>query len=329
MMVQSIVTLLNLYPGINAHLHSALQTQGGWVSFHALHIGDLTKVLNVQLEPLGYEADIEQSLQIKRFDHPPQYPRADVLVYHDETRRSSATPSRLSSVATAMVLPALLDIVEPDQERYKSVAIYRQARSRPERGEPVVWIELLSPSNKPANKPDGQDATLYRAKREALLQAGLIFIELDYLHQQSPTFNTLADYTDVTQPDAYPYRIVVLEPRPDMISGMSWLYQWHVNEPIPVVTIPLLHQQTLDFDFGVPYAKTFSEMRYGKRIDYAHMPVNFDAYRPIDQQHIVNRMIAIMQAMQAGADLQTATLTIPDIPLSKALEQWQALAAQE
>jgi hypothetical protein len=56
----------NQYQGINAHLHSYWQVEGGWDGFHANHIADLMRLMSAQLLPLGYTADIQQSLQIRR-----------------------------------------------------------------------------------------------------------------------------------------------------------------------------------------------------------------------------------------------------------------------
>ena len=59
----------NQYRGINAHLHSFWQSEGGWDSFHTNHIADLMRLINTAL-PTGYVANIEQSLQIRRFGQP-------------------------------------------------------------------------------------------------------------------------------------------------------------------------------------------------------------------------------------------------------------------
>jgi hypothetical protein len=62
----AIRALKNQYLGINAHLHSLLQNEGEWNSFHGLHIADLTTTLQAQLLPMGYEANLKRSLQIRR-----------------------------------------------------------------------------------------------------------------------------------------------------------------------------------------------------------------------------------------------------------------------
>src|SRR5256885_17226605 len=59
----------NQYRGVNAHLHSTLQTPGtasqssSWRSFHEQHVIHITDALNAQL-PEGYIALNEPSLQI-------------------------------------------------------------------------------------------------------------------------------------------------------------------------------------------------------------------------------------------------------------------------
>lgn len=61
-------SIRNQYLGINAHLHSFWQGVGGWSRFHTNHISDLLRMLRPLLLPLGYDADIEPSLQIRRVD---------------------------------------------------------------------------------------------------------------------------------------------------------------------------------------------------------------------------------------------------------------------
>ena len=100
----------NLYQGVNAHLHSYFQQEGGWESFHAVHIVHLLEAVQ-ELLPTGYRAFAEKSLQLSIFDPDtgdetlvePEYLRAVVIMHGDSFGR------------------------------YK----------------PVTRIELLSPANKP------------------------------------------------------------------------------------------------------------------------------------------------------------------------------------
>lgn len=57
----------NQYRGVNAHLQSALQNDGGWDSFHSNHIVDLSRAIDEQL-PAGYLVNLVRSFQINSLD---------------------------------------------------------------------------------------------------------------------------------------------------------------------------------------------------------------------------------------------------------------------
>jgi hypothetical protein len=319
--MQAVRALKNHYRGINAHLHSRWSAEGGWNEFHTNHIADLTRLMRAVLYPLGYTAHMEQSLQIRRGDGPAQTPRADVLIAQE--RPSGAAARRSTYVADTLELvapiPEALGVSNEPDDYYKAVTIYPLSGAA--KGEPVAWVELLSPSN----KPGGQGWRDYRSKRESLLQAGIIFVELDYLHEQSPTLDIVADYhtrgpKQPPEPGAHPYRIAVIDPRPAFINGKAHVRQFDVDEPLPTLTIPLLVEDAFAFDFGVAYSKTFLEMLYGNEVDYRQLPLHFDAYSPDDQARIAARMVAVVQAAEAGVELDTAApLPAQSIPLADAL----------
>jgi hypothetical protein len=52
----------NQYQGVNAHLQSALQNDGGWDSFHINYISDLGEAIDSQLPP-GYLVNLVRSFQ--------------------------------------------------------------------------------------------------------------------------------------------------------------------------------------------------------------------------------------------------------------------------
>ena len=76
----------NQYHGVNAHLHSHWQNDGGWDGFHTNHIADLMRLMRIQLMPLGYVAEIEQSLQIRHvatpFADPNRISQSSIAVCH-------------------------------------------------------------------------------------------------------------------------------------------------------------------------------------------------------------------------------------------------------
>ncbi len=306
--------LKNQYLGINAHLHSLLQNESGWDSFHGLHVGDLTKTLQAQLLPMGYEADFEPSLQIRRAGQRSYAPESDVSIFDPNPIRVKQPRAPLSARgAQEMVLEisALFDFSDEEIAQYRAITIHRQAAKKPD--DPIVWIELLSPSN----KPGGRHFDAYDDKRQVILERGIVFVEIDYLHQSPPTFDKVNTYTDAL----YPYRIIVIDPHPEFVDGKARLFQFSVDYPIPTITIPLSGEDKLIFDFGVPYKKTFEEMFYGGKLDYSQLPLKYETYSEIDQQRIVSRMVAIKQTAAAGISLENEPQAVELIPLEEALQQ--------
>lgn len=298
-----ILTQTNLYRGVNAHLHSHWQTSGGWHNFHNRHIGDLAGLLRLQLLPMGYTATLESSLQIRRVG-------------------SSDTSSPNGDAPAATLTVAQMLTAEQDTEApYRAVVIRDKADSTP-----VAWLELLSPSNKGA----GPDAQAYLLKRRDLLASGLVFIEIDYLHETPPTFPRLLDYTNPLQRNAsaYPYRIVVLDPRPDIDSGPAHAAEFAVDDPIPTVSVPLNAEESLAFDFGAAYDKTYTEMGYGlESVDYAELPAHFDGYNVRDQWTVLKKMVVILRAHVAGQPLTSAPALDEDVNIDDLKSQWKLLLA--
>ncbi|MEO8610013.1 MAG: DUF4058 family protein [Chloroflexota bacterium] len=319
-MMEAVHSVKNQYLGVNAHLHSFWQGEHKWNRFHNAHITDLAKLLRVQLIPKGYTAEIEESLQIRRIgDDLPHRPRPDILV-RDSNPTRKLEPTYLSGVQVlelADLMETELDIEHP----YYAIVIYERT-AQVDSGEAVAWIELLSPTN----KGDNRDAYTYFAKRQLALEGGKVFVELDYLHESPPTFERLPNYS-THKPDANPYRITILDPRPNHHDTRVYLKEFSVDEPIPVMTIPLNDGDYIEFDFGDAYRKTYEEMLYGTEEwgDYAQLPLNFDRYSPADQARIVNRMLAVLNAAQSGQNLEAAHLPVESFPLDQALAQLQKL----
>jgi hypothetical protein len=304
----------NQYRGINAHLHSLFQAEGGWSGFHTRHVVHIADVLAAELLPKGYVVEIEESLQIRRnFDTSQDY-RADLLIADQDIHRASSPT--LAKQGEWMPVAELLDEEELSEIPYRALSI------APRDDEPIVWIELLSPTN----KGQSEDAQTYRTKRKNLLSGGLVFVELDYLHETSPTFSTLPYYYPGRRKkwlrDAHPYWLVVIDPRPDLEDGKAQVIGFDVDAPIPLLEIPLTGGQSLNFDFGVPYQRSFDLGMVGHSVDYSELPRNFDRYSPADQLRIAQRMLAVLKAHQAGVDLETSPLTVDEtISLEEALEQ--------
>lgn len=322
----------NQYVGINAHLHSHWQAAGEWHEFHTAYIVDLTKALKRQLRPLGYTAGIESSLQIRRMDQFDSRPASDIGIYDFDPVRAGRSPMQtIGSGVTSSIYDLVLDLpalVESEAEvaEYRAIAIY-EVRATKERGEPVAWIEILSPANKPGGRHDVE----YREKRDKLFDSALVFVEIDFLHESPPTFNTIPTYyapkqQPVFDPNAHPYHVIVIDPRPMFTQGKAHLYHFDVEMPIPQITVPLSGDDTVTVDLQSPYNRTLEETLFTSEfVDYTQFPQNFDRYSPADQQRIAVRMVAVLEAAKADKTLEGAPLPVPTLSLADALKRIQSL----
>lgn len=284
----------NPYRGVNAHLHSALQSPGGnWQSFHGAYIVDLTRAITAMLPP-GYYAINEKSLQlIEVSGAKPERRRTvfDVGVYHQPkltTRQETAAKDALVLNEPASSVPVVETL--SDEDYLQAVVIY-DAREDKE-GVPVTRIELLSP----ANKPPGSHYPLYVAKRDETLLSGINLIEIDLLHEQPSPVKIVPSYPD-REPGASPYIILVSNPHPSVREGPTDFYPFFVDDPIPIIRAPLTPPDTIDINFGNVYQQTFAANPYYGivAVDYAHDPLRFETYASEDQTRIRQRMALIAQ----------------------------------
>ncbi|MEL7236756.1 MAG: hypothetical protein AAGK74_19795, partial [Chloroflexota bacterium] len=104
-------------------------------------------------------------------------------------------------------------------------------------------------------------------------------------------------------------------------SGPAVVAQFTVDDPLPLLEIPLTDGNTVRFDVGAAYDTGFREMGYGlETVDYTQLPANFDRYSQHDQRRIARRMVAVMDAHNNGQNLETGTpLPVPELSLEDAL----------
>lgn len=324
-------SIKNQYRGINAHLHSFLQSEGGWPEFHTRHIVHLADALKSILLPMGYTTAIEPSIQIRRIDtfSEPAYPEADIAVYDFDSSRLQKPLSPLRISHPGELVLSVEDMLREEslsEKDYNAIKIYELKPVKLDRGEPIAWIELLSPSN----KPGGQDARTYFNKRASLIEGGMVFIEIDYLHESSPALPGVPNYrirkNQASETDAHPYRIVIADPRPDIKSGVVRVNEFDVDAPIPTLIIQLSGDDTLTFDFGLPYQKAYVEALYGLEwVDYSRLPIHFERYSLADQTRIAARMLAVLEAARDGIDLESGTFPVKEVDLETALAEMKAL----
>lgn len=276
----------NQYKGINAHLHSHFQTEGGWSGFHGMHITHLAEAINEDL-PTSYLVDVEQSLQIREF-HPDtgeriRRPQPDITVYESRTS-SSESPSTTSGTVATLTQP-LAETVEVNEDLYYTALVIYRVEDDASLGRPITRIELLSPSNK-----FGDGYAQYREKRIATLRSEMILVEMDYLHETPPVVKGVPSYAD-RESGAYPYNITISDPTPSFDEGTAKTYAFGIDEPIPMLDIPLLKSDSVTVDFNVVYNRTFGSLgAYSQRVDYEALPHNFESYAENDQKKIKQRM---------------------------------------
>lgn len=284
--------LENQYRGINAHLQSyLLHESGGWQSFHFEHIAHLRSALQKLLPP-GYFVRGEKSLQIRELT--PDTPRRSTSIPDAMIYRQITTPVSTSGTQLLVDMPsdvvAVADTLS-DHDFLNALVISQQQAD----GSlvPITHLELLSP----ANMPGGTHHDQYLTKRDETLFAGINLVELNYLHESRPLLKSLPSYPD-SETDAFPYTVLVSSPHPTLEEGLTAIYGFLVDSPLPKFAIPLTEAAAIALDLTPVYHQTFVENPfYGMvAVDYAQEPVHMGAYQPDDQARIRQLMHTVSPA---------------------------------
>jgi hypothetical protein len=285
-------TRKNLYPGVNPHLNSVLQSpEGGWVSFHADYIGRLADFLE-QVLPDNYSPMVEKSLQVGILDltdtpkegRSRTRPDVVVLLKTEQERQPliAASHQRMPTLS--------LPIIEEfdDEDDFYGLVIYRmEGKNLP--GMPVARFEVLSP----ANKPGGSHYDQYMSNRRRTLYSGLNLVEIDFLHERHPILPKIPRYL-LRDSEAHPYYILVTDPRPTIHEGMTDIFGFDVHEVVPILPIPLDGEDEIEVDFGKVYDLVIENRRALRSlIKYDEKPEHFETYSTEDQQYILQRMAEI------------------------------------
>ena len=282
----------NQYQGVNAHLHSYLQNEtGGWESFHTDYITFLRVALDSQL-PSGYTARSELGLQISEITpaiRPIRRTKPDVTIFQTRASSQVAEATLVAATPTALFpIPETMD----SEEYLPGLIIYQTGEGQPP-GRPITRFEVLSP----ANKPSGSHYPRYIEKRVETLHVGLRLVEIDFLHETRPVIQAIASYPN-REEGAFPYSILVTDPRPSFEQGQTKFYGLSIDTTIPAIEIPLAGADSLIFDFDAVYNQFFASTRFfGEIVDYEQLPPRFETYTPADQQRIKARMQAVAESV--------------------------------
>ncbi len=283
----------NQYKGVNAHLNSYLQNQPGgwWEVFHSNHIAEIRNAIDTIL-PTGYYALNEKSLQIDTIDTTTGQEqrgrtKLDVGIYGTRPANSTA-----SATATPTAVIPVMETID-DEDSLSSVVIYQGDSTR--NIKPVTRIELLSPTN----KPPSSNSHFYVTRRNETILSGINLVEIDYLHQTPSPIWRLPSYPR-REPDSYPYMILVSNPHPTLDEGVTQIFGFRVDDPIPFVDIPLLGDDKILFDLNTVYHRNYIENRYFYEVaaDYEQKPMNFETYDEDDQRRIEMLMVEISKKFE-------------------------------
>lgn len=258
----------NPFTGINPLYHEILLIQNRWISFHNAFLVECFKTLSTKLRNTGYKVELEETLHI----HPIVQ---DVIRHRPDLYISKKGQSYLSHTQTANDVVAITDILDMDDEEPNPIAIVIHRGE----GEPVAWVELLSPTNKLPNYAYYQ----YAGKRKVVLSMGIVFIEIDFIHTQSPTFR-YPDYSK-HEKDAQPFHITTIIPNPTLENGVAQVLHFNVMSRIPIIKIPLLGNETVDIDLDAVYQQLFVDADYLSRID--KLVATLTTYHPDDREKIL------------------------------------------
>lgn len=274
----------NPYPGVNAHLNSALQSQG-WQGFHNKYLSHLSDVIDACL-PDGYYTSNEESLQLAHihvFDefNPSAIGRIkpDILIW-GATDRDQAPISDATVTIPSMTID--LDYLSSPDDDIRALVIYKFMGSI-ENSTPVTRIELLSPANKP---PSSYYAT-YIKKREASLWAGLNLVEIDFLHQTQPILPHIPRYPSM--PNSTPYYVIVTDPHIRDSKGKVEIYQIGLLDPLPKFYVPLDGDDKFILDLGRAYQSVYDNSRLLQQLGNPASGLKYpEVYSPDDRARLAD-----------------------------------------
>ncbi|MBN1310703.1 MAG: hypothetical protein JXB30_04720 [Anaerolineae bacterium] len=180
-----------------------------------------------------------------------------------------------------------------------SLEIIDAERAEAHDEESIVRVELLTPSSLPGGRllQYGEYWEKYRTEREALLQKGDILIELHYIPCGLPVTQGVPIYPNEPNSKAY-HATVSAGPTQEYSEGRFWCYSWGIDEPMPVVSFPLVGKDVLCLDLQSAYQRPLSFFKY--HLNYNEMPRLWECYRAEDRDKIAARLMTYLTHLDNG-----------------------------
>jgi hypothetical protein len=224
-----------------------LEDNEHWHSFHHLLADEIMAQLNNKLSP-RYYADVEIYTLLEEVGvATTAYPDSGILEVAPD-QRPIATPviAAPSAPLQRLALPA-------EEVKLRTVHIYVT-----ETKQLVTAIELLSPVNK-----RGEGLTTYRQKRSRILRSNVHLLEIDLLRAgQRPGW-------ELNTPPLDTDYVLVLNRAHDGTARMSEIWPIALNEPLPLLPVPLLPPDPdVILDLADCLHTVYQRGAYNRRIDY-------------------------------------------------------------
>ena len=126
-------------------------------------------------------------------------------------------------------------------------------------------------------------------------------IEIDYLYQQAPIVPWLPGYGEAWENEdgsgvGKPFYVLMETRRPQ--HEKSW-FDFEIEQPMPVVKIPLLKGDNAYLELGRAYNTTL-ERNFAGLINYLQKPLYWDTYLARDQDQIAARIETVYEGMKNG-----------------------------
>jgi hypothetical protein len=169
----------------------------------------------------------------------------------------------------------------------RAAVVYKSNLHRKTLDQAVCWMEVIFPHD--------LCHPTYPEQRLAILHNGTVLVEIDLVHESPPVYPFLPAYPHDL--NAFPYNVLIADPRPDFQHGRAYTYGFHVDEFAPPILMPLANADAVTFDLNTIYHEWFRRGRWGDFVDYTQPPERFDTYSAEDQA----RILSIMAQINGGA----------------------------
>lgn len=232
------------FPGMDPYL----EDPADWPGFHHFLMTAAAGLLNQQLKPRGYYANVNERVWLEETGHGSV---PDVFIVRRPSAREAAATTAVADEPYVIHIPPI-EIHEVFLEIYDA------------KGKQIVTgIEIISPSN----KAPGEGRLLYERKRKEWHETGLNFVEIDLLRDGKYLLDVPEE--SLTQLGDWDYLVNIVR----AVRTNYEVYPIKLRERLPRIRIPLKTGDAdgvLDLQAALNIA--YDQGPYPDRLDYQAEP---------------------------------------------------------